>query len=156
MYLASPVQKSDLDLSDRLNSSRLATQYFRVAEQPLATNSPFPQGIGGERVCRDSFHDGHCEFEQFTGAKDVSHRASYSRTVVVRFREQTVDNPGEKAIGPVRVSAIAGGIKFLHRAPHPAAILHYGDLIPRDSLAWNLGDMFNVVKEGHSIVIGAQ
>lgn len=54
------------------------------------------------------------------------------------------------------MNAIGGGIKFLHSAPYTAAILHYGHLITRDSLSWNVGDMFNVVEEGHGIVIGAQ
>ena len=54
------------------------------------------------------------------------------------------------------MNAIAGGIKFLHRAPYPAAILHYGHLITRDSLSCNVGDMFDVVEEGHGIVIAAQ
>src|ERR1700733_4688431 len=114
------------------------------------------QGIGGKRVRRDRFHERQSKFEQFTGAKHVSHRTSYSRTVVARFREQAADNLGEESIGPVLMSAIAGGVKFLHCTPHPTALLHYGHFITRDSLVWNLGDMFNVVEEGYSIVIGAQ
>ena len=64
-------------------------------------------GIGGKRVCRDSFHERQSKFEQFTGAKHVSHRPPYARTLAARFREQAVDNLGEEPIRPVRMSAIA-------------------------------------------------
>src|ERR1700691_4622654 len=114
------------------------------------------QGIDVKRVCCDSFHERQGEFEQFTGAKHVSHPPPYPPTVVARFRQRAVDNLGEEAIGPVRMSAISRGVKFLHRTPHPAALLHYGHFITCDSLVWNLGDMFNVVEEGHSVMIGAQ
>jgi hypothetical protein len=46
------------------------------------------QGIDGKRVSRDSFHERQSEFEPFTGAKHVSHRAPYSRTVVARFQAE--------------------------------------------------------------------
>jgi hypothetical protein len=107
----------------------------------------FLQGLGRKRICRDSFHYGQREIKQFAGTKYVSHRLSYSGTVVPRFGEQAVDDLREKPIWPVRMNAIARGIKFLHRAPYPAAILHYGHLITCNSLSWNVGDMCNVVEE---------
>ena len=118
--------------------------------------SPLFQGLGRERICRDRFHQRQSKIEQFTGSKYVSRRISYSSAVVRRLPEQAVDDLCEKAVRPVRMNAVAGGIKFLHCAPNPAAILQYGHPIARDSLAWNVGDMFDVVEEGHGIMIGTE
>src|SRR5215469_807300 len=118
--------------------------------------TPFFQGFSRERICCDCFHYGQSEIEQLAGAKYVSHSFSYSGTIIPGLGEQTVDDLREKAIWPVRENAIARGIKFLHRAPYPAAFFDDGHLITCNSLARNVGNMFNVVEEGHRIVIGAQ
>ena len=87
--------------------------------------APFLQGLGRERIRRDSFHWGYSKIEQFTGAKYVSHGFSHSGSVVSRLGELTVDDLREKTIWPARMNAVAGGIKFLLSAPYPAPILHF-------------------------------
>ncbi len=67
-----------------------------------------------------------------------------------------IDDLREEAIWPVRMSAIARGIKFLHRAPDPTAILNDGHLIARDSLSWNVHDVLHVMEEGYGIVVGTE
>lgn len=42
--------------------------------------------------------------------------------------------------------SVTGGVKFFQRAPYPAAILHDGHLVPRDSLSWNIDNMLHVMK----------
>jgi hypothetical protein len=96
------------------------------------------------------------EVEQFPGTEHVSHRFPYSDTVVLCLGEQTIDDFREEAIWPVGMNTIGRGIEFFHSSPYPVAILHYGHLITRDSLVGNVDDMFNVVEEGHGIVIAAQ
>lgn len=122
---------------------------------PLAMKAAFFQGLGLARIGGNSLHYGQGEVEQFAGAKYVGHRVSHPGTVV-RPNEKIVNDFREEAIGPVCMHALPRGIEFLHLAPNPVAILHDGHLIMRDSLAWNVGDMFNVVEKGHGIVIGAQ
>ena len=119
-------------------------------------SAAFFQGLGRKRICCDGCHQGQSEVEQFAGAEHVRHRISHSGTVVPRLGEQIVDDLREKAIWPVRMNAIAGRIKLLHCAPYSAAVLHYRHLITRDSFSGNIRDMFNIMEEGHGIVVGTQ
>jgi hypothetical protein len=73
---------------------------------------------GRNRICRDNFHEGQSEIEQLTTAKYVGRRFYYAATVVPGLDEKTVDDLCEKAIWPVWVSAVAGGIELSSIARH--------------------------------------
>jgi hypothetical protein len=52
------------------------------------------------------------------------------------------------------MDAVARGVEFFHVTPQPATNFLLGYLETRDSLSGNLGHMFDIVEEGHGIVIG--
>jgi hypothetical protein len=83
----------------------------------------------------------------------MRHRIPRPATVVPSLRDQAIDDLREEAIRPVRMSPITRSIEFLHRSPYSTAILNDGHLIPRDSLVWDINDVFRIVQESHGIVI---
>src|SRR5215469_11841889 len=119
-------------------------------------NALLRQGLRRTSIFCNSFHYRQREVEQFARAKDVSRRISDSGAVVPGFGEKIVNDLSEKTVWPMWVDTSTRGVEFLHGSPYPPAVFHHRHLIMRDSLAGNLGDMFNVVEKGHSVMIGAQ
>ena len=116
----------------------------------------FAQVARGGRIYRDSFHQRQGKVQQTTSAQDIGQRISDTPSLIPCPGEISIHDPGKKVAWPIRVDAVARGVKFLHVTPHAAAIFLHGYLETRDSFARNLGHMLHIMEEGHGVVIGPQ
>jgi hypothetical protein len=114
----------------------------------------FGQLVRRAGVFRNGVHQGRSKVQQTTSGQDMGHRVSDTLSLVPCLSEISVHDLGKKALWPIRVDAVVRSVKFLHVAPHAAAIFLHRYLESRDSLARNLGHMLHIVEEGHGIVIG--
>src|SRR5687768_5094604 len=95
-------------------------------------NKEYEKAGSARGVAGDTLHDGSGVLEEIVGPHEVCVRAADGATLIPGGLEVPVDQLREKALWPMGVCSVTGGIHLPHLTPDGALLTRIRNLIPCD------------------------